>query len=102
MKNKFKKMTLTQLLAFSGEGQLSKITQAQREQYWAARLTARLAGKQVSHVTLGKLEHWGSKAAEIHFTDGATLLLTRDDEGNYAGAGSLLEKDGTEEIFCVV
>lgn len=102
MKNKFKKMTLAQLLAFSGEGQLSKITQAQQEQYWTARLTARLAGKQISHVTLSKLEHWESKAAEIHFTDGATLLLMGDDEGNYAGAGSLLEKNGTEEIFCVV
>ena len=81
-------LTLKQLDAIN----LGDLNRATRLQYWAARGTANLKGKTVSHVEYITDEEmrdneWGGHAPVVVFTDGSILVLLSDNEGNGPGAG---------------
>lgn len=61
--------------------------------YWAARSTAHLKGKKVDFVGYTPMEGNREQCPVIVFTDGSTLHLQCDPEGNGPGSGLFVNLD---------
>lgn len=92
-------LTLKQLDAIN----VSDLNRARLRQYWAARGTAHLRGKTVSHVEYITDEEmreseWHSHAPVIVFTDGSMLIAQSDNEGNGPGAARFVGIDDDKPV----